>query len=102
MDKFKEFFRTVGEWLVKPLTWLGSRSADKWLHFIAGGLITALAALFPCLAPYAVLFGIAAGALKECCDRLFGWGTAEVSDLAFTVAGSIVAQGFVWLYIVIY
>lgn len=82
--------------------WLAACGTDKWLHFIAGGLITALVALVPCLAPYAVLFGIAAGALKECCDRLFGWGTAEIADLAFTVAGALVAQGFVWLYLVIY
>lgn len=79
------------------LRFLGSIPQDKLLHFIAGAMTVALVSVVRCLAPYSVLFGILAGALKEWYDSRHG-GSVELMDFVATTAGAGVMWMAVWLY----
>lgn len=77
--------------------WLGDIPSDKALHFIAGMLVVAvIATAIPCVAPFAIVFGIIAGIAKEVRDEIV-YGGFDWKDLVATVVGSLVAQIFVWM-----
>lgn len=72
------------------LTQLIGRHQDKALHFAAGVFIAFLFA--PLGMMHAFLATLAAGALKEIYDRLFG-GSVELLDVVATAAGGAIAVG---------
>lgn len=80
---------------------LGSIPQDKLLHFIAGALIVALCAFIKGFAPYALVAGVFAGVLKEFYESR-GNGSVEALDFAATMAGAVVMQIAVWLYLIIW
>ncbi len=85
------------EIIKKVLGFLGRIPQDKLLHFIAGMVIAALVSVVRCLAPYSVLFGILAGALKEWYDSRNG-GSVELMDFVATISGAGAMWMVVWLY----
>lgn len=89
------------EWFRKFWAWLTGFGADKYLHFICGGVVAGLVALWVVVAPYAWIFGVVAGLVKEvvdyCRTRSF-----ELLDWAATCAGALAVQACVWLYLVIW
>lgn len=76
---------------------LGGIPSDKALHFIAGMLITAFAAvIIPCFAPLACVVAIIAGFAKEIYDEI-NYGGFDWKDLLATVLGGVVMQIFIWV-----
>lgn len=74
---------------------------DKYLHALAGMLMTALFACVRVLAPFAFVFGLAAGIIKELWDRRSG-GSVEYEDIVATYLGALLMQVFIWLYLFIW
>ena len=61
---------------------------DKKLHFIAGALIATLCLVIGLSIPWTLCVVAVIGALKEIRD-LCGFGTPEVMDLLWTIAGAV-------------
>ena len=101
MEKIKAFFKKVGLWFATLYVWFTSFGADKYMHFIAGVLITLLFALPKVLAPYAWIAGVAAGAVKEFVDSRYG-GQPEAYDFLATSLGALATQIFLWAYLIIW
>lgn len=98
MEKIKAFFKKAGLWFKACYSWLTGFGADKYLHFIAGVLITLFfAALWP-LGFASCLFGFFAGVAKEVLDEWRG-GQFDWCDAVSTMAGALTAQAFIWCYI---
>lgn len=74
---------------------------DKLLHFVAGMLIVAFFACVKAVAPFAFIFGMLAGVLKEWWDGKNG-GSVERKDIIATWLGAVVMQMLVWLYLLIW
>ncbi len=81
--------------------WLDKIPQDKLLHFIAGGIITAVFALIKPIAPFACVFGILAGIVKELYDEKNG-GVCDVWDFIATSIGAIALQVGVWIIILLW
>jgi len=77
------------------MEWIDNVPKDKLYHFIAGAAITGVFAAFPCLAPWAFVAGVVAGAAKEVYDK-FGKGDASWWDFAATVIGALSMQTVIW------
>ena len=81
--------------------WLTGFGADKYMHFICGGAVVGIVALWGLVAPYAWLFGVVAGLVKEVVDycrcKVF-----DLLDWTATALGALAVQGFVWLYLVMW
>lgn len=88
-------------WLKKIWAWITGFGADKYMHYIAGGLITGVLAIVPCAAFWAFGFGFLGGLLKEVVDWLRG-GAFDWKDMVATFAGALSVQGCVWLYLLIW
>lgn len=79
----------------RVVQWLGSVKPDKWMHFVAGLLITeVVSGILSRWVPTCALFiGLAASAiagwLKERWDGRHG-GVVSYADFAATLAGGIV------------
>lgn len=89
------------EWFRKLWAWLTGMDADKYLHFICGGAVAGIVALWVVVAPYAWGAGVLAGLAKEVAD----WARTRNFDLldwAATCAGALAVQCCVWLYLVIW
>ena len=68
---------------------------DKLLHFIAGMIVAAIAAI---VSPnIAFVASILAGSVKEIYDDISYRG-ADLKDLVATIAGGLTMQIFVWIY----
>ena len=81
----------------KIMSFVGGIPADKALHFIAGGLVTAvMAIIIPSVENYAFIFAILAGVGKEIFDDYTNGGF-DGNDTIATTIGGIVAQLFIWL-----
>lgn len=85
----------------KILAAFGRVPQDKLLHFVAGMLIVAVAALWHVFAPYAWTLGVLAGIGKEVYDQRSG-GYADAWDFAATAAGAFVLQAAVWAYLLMW
>ena len=89
------------DWLKRLWAWLTGLGADKYMHIIAGILVVLVVSLWGLVAPYAWVFGAAVGLVKEVVDycrvRAF-----DLLDWAATCFGASVAQGFVWLYLLMW
>lgn len=76
---------------------VGGIPADKALHFIAGMLVAAIAAIcVPSISSFAFVIAFACGLAKEVID-LFTHGTFSDKDLLATAIGGVVMQIFIWL-----
>lgn len=76
---------------------LCSISSDKMLHFVAGLMIVAVAAIvFPCAANYAIVSAVIAGFFKEAIDK-FEYGGWSWWDLVATAIGGFVMQIIIWI-----
>ena len=81
----------------KILNVLGTIKADKFLHFIAGMLITSIIAVaFPRFAPLAAVVAIVTGFAKEAYDE-WSYGGWDWYDLLATVLGGAVMQVLIFL-----
>ena len=89
------------DWLKRLWAWLTGFGADKYMHIIAGILVVLVVSLWGLVAPYAWAFGAFAGLVKEVVDycrvREF-----DLLDWAATCVGALVAQWFVWLYLLMW
>lgn len=101
MEKIKAFFKKIGLRFASLYVRLTSFGADKYMHFIAGVLITLVFALPKVLAPYAWIVGIAAGATKEFIDSRCG-GQPEAYDFLATSLGALATQICLWAYLIIW
>lgn len=101
MGKIKDIWTKVCNWVRKALSWLFGFSTDKYLHLIAGAAITALCALIPYLAPFALTFGVVAGVIKEIVDY-FDDGNLDAVDAVFTAVGAFAMQICIWGYLLIW
>ena len=76
---------------------VGGIPADKALHFIAGMLVAAIAAIcVPSISSFAFVIAFACGLAKEVLD-LFTHGTFSDKDLLATAIGGVIMQIFIWL-----
>ena len=76
---------------------VGGIPADKALHFIAGMLVAAIAAIcVPSISSFAFVIAFACGLAKEVID-LFTHGTFSDKDRLATAIGGVVMQIFIWL-----
>jgi hypothetical protein len=81
----------------KIMGFVGGIPADKALHFIAGMLVAAIAAIcVPQISSFAFVIAFACGLAKEVID-LFTHGTFSDKDLLATAIGGVVMQIFIWL-----
>ena len=76
-------------------------AADKYLHFIAGALVTMIFAFSEVAAPFAWLAGMAAGAIKEFVDWM-RFRKPDMRDFLATTVGAFVTQLFLWTYLIIW
>ena len=86
------------EWFDKLWAWLTGFGADKYMHFIAGGTVVGLAALWGLAAPCAWIFGVVAGLVKEVVD----YCRHGAFDWAATCFGALAVQACVWLYLLMW
>jgi len=89
------------EWFDKLWAWLTGFGADKYMHFIAGGTVVGLAALWGLAAPCAWIFGVVAGLVKEVVDYC-RHGAFDPLDWAATCFGALAVQACVWLYLLMW
>ena len=101
MGKIKDFWTKVCNWVRNALSWLFGFSTDKYLHLIAGAAITALCALIPYFAPFALTFGVVAGVIKEIVDKI-SYGVFDWKDLVATVVGAVLMQINLWGYLLVW
>lgn len=81
----------------KIMSFVGGIPADKALHFIAGMIVSAIAAIcVPSISSFAFVIAFACGLAKEVID-LFINDTFSDKDLLATAIGGIVMQTFIWL-----
>ncbi|MBO7263290.1 MAG: hypothetical protein J6U93_02070 [Alistipes sp.] len=81
----------------KIMSFVGCIPADKALHFIAGGLMTAtVATIFPGVENVAFIAAILAGVGKEIFDE-YTYGGFDGNDTIATALGGLIAQVFIWL-----
>ena len=79
------------------MSFVGGIPADKALHFIAGMIVSAIAAIcVPSISSFAFVIAFACGLAKEVID-LFINDTFSDKDLLATAIGGIVMQTFIWL-----
>ena len=76
-------------------------AADKYLHFIAGALVTMIFAFSEVAAPFAWLAGMTAGAIKEFVDWI-RFRKPDMYDFLATTVGAFVTQLFLWAYLIIW
>ncbi len=88
----KQWIRNIWDRFVG---WLYKIPFDKWLHFVAGLIIAALAAITLHI-DACIVIALAAGILKETFDVLTT-GKVEWQDIAATLIGGAVIQVFVLL-----
>lgn len=100
-EKIKSFLKKVWAVLITTYKWITGFGADKYIHFIAGVVITAAVAFVPHFAPFAFTAGVVAGVVKECIDYLREKGFDE-TDLFATILGSALAQICIWIYLIIF
>lgn len=81
----------------KIMSFVGGIPADKALHFIAGMLVAAIAAIcVPSISSFAFVIAFACGLAKEVIDEL-RYNGFDNGDLIASVIGGIVMQVFIWL-----
>lgn len=101
MKRIKEILKKVADAVVRAYSWITGFGADKYLHFIAGALVTMIFAFSEVAAPFAWLAGMAAGAIKEFVD----WARfrkPDMRDFLATTFGAFVTQLFLWTYLIIW
>lgn len=101
MEKIKQFFKKIYGYFLQFVVLLSEIDKDKYMHFIAGVVITGCMAFFPKIAPFGWLAGVLAGAVKECIDQSRG-GVWDGEDFIATLAGSLVCQIFIWIYLLVW
>lgn len=79
----------------KILTFMASFGADKYLHFIAGLIISAFFAIVLDM-PICIVPTIVAAFAKELFDGM-GLGVADWRDFTATILGGLIIQLFVYL-----
>lgn len=76
---------------------VGNIPADKALHFIAGMLAAAIAAIcVPQISSFAFVIAFACGLAKEVIDEL-RYNGFDNRDLIASAIGGVVMQIFIWL-----
>lgn len=100
-EKIKGFMKKVWAILVKIYKWITGFGVNKYIHFIAGIVITATVAFVPNLAPFSFTVAVIAGVAKECIDYLRKKGFDE-TELFATILGSALAQICIWIYLIIF
>ena len=84
------------EWLKRLWAWLTGFGADKYMHFICGGAVVCIVALWGLVAPYAWLFGVVAGLVKEVVDYC-PCQVVGLLDWTATALGALAGQGVGWV-----
>lgn len=97
----KEFLKKAADVIIRAYVWITGLAADKYLHFIAGSLITMFFAFSEVAAPFAWLAGMTAGAIKEFVDWK-RFRKPDMYDFFATTVGAFVAQLFLWVYLVVW
>lgn len=101
MKRIKEFLKKAADAVVRAYSWITGFGADKYMHVIAGALITLFFAFSEVVAPFAWLAGMTAGAIKEFVD----WSRfrkPDMYDFLATTVGAFVTQLFLWTYLIIW
>lgn len=81
----------------KIMGFVGGIPADKALHFIAGMLVAAIAAIcVQQISSFAFVIAFACGLAKEVLDHFYT-GHFDDKDILATALGGLVAQVFIWV-----
>lgn len=97
MEKIKKVWAWLCGKYEQAAGYLAKVAVDKWLHFIAGMLVSACWAIwfpsadFVCFAPAVVIGGI-----KEGIDEA-KYGRGDYADFAYTCAGGLLIQIIAWI-----